>query len=140
MQEWIVACGQGRNGVLASGAGTQLLQLLILLMLVVLLGCPAGYFKDNIVTHLVAGLGAGFFAVCVGSPVDVVKSRVMGEPCNSDLQQHHGWLLCSKRHSRCSRSVQQHCRSASQSRLQAALACRLLALLTAAGMQQLLVC
>jgi solute carrier family 25 uncoupling protein 8/9 len=41
--------------------------------------CAAGYFKDNIVTHLVAGLGAGFFAVCVGSPVDVVKSRVMGE-------------------------------------------------------------
>jgi hypothetical protein len=39
----------------------------------------AGYFQDNIVTHLVAGLGAGFFAVCVGSPVDVVKSRVMGE-------------------------------------------------------------
>lgn len=38
-----------------------------------------GYFKDNIVTHLVAGLGAGFFAVCVGSPVDVVKSRVMGD-------------------------------------------------------------
>lgn len=41
--------------------------------------CAAGYFHDNIVTHLVAGLGAGFFAVCVGSPVDVVKSRVMGE-------------------------------------------------------------
>lgn len=39
---------------------------------------PSGYFQDNIVTHLVAGLGAGFFAVCVGSPVDVVKSRVMG--------------------------------------------------------------
>jgi hypothetical protein len=38
-----------------------------------------GYFSDNVVTHLVAGLGAGFFAVCVGSPVDVVKSRVMGE-------------------------------------------------------------
>jgi solute carrier family 25 uncoupling protein 8/9 len=38
-----------------------------------------GYFQDNVVTHLVAGLGAGFFAVCVGSPVDVVKSRVMGE-------------------------------------------------------------
>ena len=29
-------------------------------------------FKDNIVTHLFAGLGAGFFAVCIGSPVDVV--------------------------------------------------------------------
>uniref|UniRef100_A0A383VSA3 Uncoupling protein n=1 Tax=Tetradesmus obliquus TaxID=3088 RepID=A0A383VSA3_TETOB len=38
-----------------------------------------GYFGDNVVTHLVAGLGAGFFAVCVGSPVDVVKSRVMGD-------------------------------------------------------------
>jgi solute carrier family 25 uncoupling protein 8/9 len=38
-----------------------------------------GYFSDNVVTHLVAGLGAGFFAVCVGSPVDVVKSRVMGD-------------------------------------------------------------
>eukprot|EP00878_Enallax_costatus_P031234 GHUV01034137.1.p1 GENE.GHUV01034137.1~~GHUV01034137.1.p1 ORF type:complete len:250 (+),score=50.70 GHUV01034137.1:74-823(+) len=37
-----------------------------------------GVFHDNILTHLVAGLGAGFFAVCVGSPVDVVKSRVMG--------------------------------------------------------------
>ena len=33
-----------------------------------------GWFKDNVLTHLVAGLGAGFFAVCVGSPVDVVKS------------------------------------------------------------------
>jgi hypothetical protein len=25
-------------------------------------------------THLLAGLGAGFFAVCIGSPVDVVSS------------------------------------------------------------------
>ncbi|OEL25956.1 Mitochondrial uncoupling protein 1 [Dichanthelium oligosanthes] len=44
-------------------------------------------FKDDMVTHLFAGLGAGFFAVCVGSPVDVVrcplllyvKSRMMGD-------------------------------------------------------------
>ncbi|KAF5750871.1 UNCOUPLING family protein [Tripterygium wilfordii] len=36
-------------------------------------------FTDNVVTHLFAGLGAGFFAVCVGSPVDVVKSRMMGD-------------------------------------------------------------
>ncbi|KAL2336981.1 hypothetical protein Fmac_011427 [Flemingia macrophylla] len=36
-------------------------------------------FTDNVVTHLLAGLGAGFFAVCVGSPVDVVKSRMMGD-------------------------------------------------------------
>lgn len=39
----------------------------------------SGYFKDNVVTHLLSGLGAGFFAVSIGSPVDVVKSRVMGE-------------------------------------------------------------
>jgi hypothetical protein len=50
---------------------------LLLLPQVTLL--ESGYFTDNVVTHLVAGLGAGFFAVCVGSPVDVVKSRVMGE-------------------------------------------------------------
>lgn len=29
-------------------------------------------------SFLSVGLGAGFFAVCFGSPVDVVKSRVMG--------------------------------------------------------------
>ncbi|KAL8509117.1 hypothetical protein ACS0TY_016345 [Phlomoides rotata] len=29
-------------------------------------------FTDNVVTHLFAGLGASFFAVCIGSPVDVV--------------------------------------------------------------------
>ncbi|KAL3531735.1 hypothetical protein ACH5RR_005256 [Cinchona calisaya] len=36
-------------------------------------------FTDNVLTHLFAGLGAGFFAVCIGSPVDVVKSRMMGD-------------------------------------------------------------
>lgn len=36
-------------------------------------------FTDNIFTHLLAGLGAGFFAVLIGSPVDVVKSRMMGD-------------------------------------------------------------
>lgn len=35
--------------------------------------------QDNVGTHLAAGLGAGFFAVCIGSPVDVVKSRIMGD-------------------------------------------------------------
>jgi solute carrier family 25 (mitochondrial uncoupling protein), member 8/9 len=38
----------------------------------------AAGMPDNIVTHISAGLGAGFAAVCVGSPVDVVKSRMMG--------------------------------------------------------------
>ncbi|KAM0027776.1 putative mitochondrial carrier UCP, mitochondrial carrier domain superfamily [Helianthus debilis subsp. tardiflorus] len=37
-------------------------------------------FTDNVFTHLLSGLGAGFVAVCVGSPVDVVKSRMMGDP------------------------------------------------------------
>eukprot|EP00899_Mesostigma_viride_P000668 jgi/Mesvir1/10601/Mv08931-RA.1 len=36
-------------------------------------------FKDDVKTHICSGLGAGFVAVCVGSPVDVVKSRVMGD-------------------------------------------------------------
>ncbi|XP_021720759.1 mitochondrial uncoupling protein 2-like isoform X1 [Chenopodium quinoa] len=36
-------------------------------------------FTDNALTHILAGLGAGFFAVCIGSPVDVVKSRMMGD-------------------------------------------------------------
>ena len=35
------------------------------------------------------GLGAGFVAVCVGSPVDVVKSRVMGSK-----GQYTGMLDC----------------------------------------------
>lgn len=36
-------------------------------------------FTDDFFTHMLAGLGAGFFAVCIGSPVDVVKSRMMGD-------------------------------------------------------------
>eukprot|EP00892_Ulva_mutabilis_P002082 jgi/Ulvmu1/11875/UM081_0033.1 len=38
----------------------------------------AAGMADGISTHILAGLGAGFAAVCVGSPVDVVKSRMMG--------------------------------------------------------------
>ncbi|KAK6935770.1 Mitochondrial substrate/solute carrier, partial [Dillenia turbinata] len=33
----------------------------------------------SVLTHLLAGLGAGFSAVCIGSPVDVAKSRMMGD-------------------------------------------------------------
>lgn len=33
----------------------------------------------RLLTSAVQGLGAGFVAVCVGSPVDVVKSRIMGD-------------------------------------------------------------
>jgi solute carrier family 25 uncoupling protein 8/9 len=45
-------------------------------------------FKDDVVTHILSGLGAGFFAVCVGSPVDVVRCpscAVISYPCYSDL-------------------------------------------------------
>lgn len=30
-------------------------------------------FTDNVFTRLLSSLGAGFFAVCIGSPVDVVS-------------------------------------------------------------------
>ncbi|CAI0462192.1 unnamed protein product [Linum tenue] len=35
--------------------------------------------RDGVLTHILAGLGAGFFAVSIGSPIDVVKSRMMGD-------------------------------------------------------------
>ncbi len=53
-----------------SSAGAQIKSSLI----------STGLFTDSLPTHVVAGLGAGFLAVCVGSPVDVVKSRMMGAP------------------------------------------------------------
>ena len=37
-----------------------------------------GIFDDNVYCHVTSGLGAGLFAVICGSPVDVVKSRMMG--------------------------------------------------------------
>lgn len=37
-----------------------------------------GLFQDNVFCHLACGVGAGFFAVTIGSPVDVIKSRMMG--------------------------------------------------------------
>ncbi|PWA63520.1 mitochondrial uncoupling protein 1 [Artemisia annua] len=43
-------------------------------------------FTNNVLTHLLSGLGARFFVVCVGSPVDVVKSRMMGDP------SYHRWF------------------------------------------------
>ena len=38
-----------------------------------------GLFVDDVRCHIMSGLGAGFVATCIGSPVDVVKSRVMGD-------------------------------------------------------------
>jgi hypothetical protein len=39
----------------------------------------SGLFQDNVYCHITSGLGAGLFAVLCGSPVDVVKSRMMSE-------------------------------------------------------------
>lgn len=36
-------------------------------------------FSDDVITHLMASLCAGFIAVCFSSPIDVVKSRMMGD-------------------------------------------------------------
>ncbi len=52
-----------------------------------------GYFEDTIPCHLASGLGAGFFAVCFGSPVDVVKSRLMGECQSAPKSMCSGKLL-----------------------------------------------
>ncbi|KAK9909586.1 hypothetical protein WJX75_004503 [Coccomyxa subellipsoidea] len=49
-----------------------------------------GYFEDTVPCHLASGLGAGFFAVCFGSPVDVVKSRLMGDKTG----QYSGLVDC----------------------------------------------
>ena len=49
----------------------------------------AAGMEDGVPTHLLSGLGAGFVATCVGSPVDVVKSRVMG-----DSQKYAGFVDC----------------------------------------------
>mmetsp|Transcript_7436 Transcript_7436/g.22008 ORF Transcript_7436/g.22008 Transcript_7436/m.22008 type:complete len:305 (-) Transcript_7436:550-1464(-) len=45
---------------------------------------------DNVYCHILSGLGAGFFAVICGSPVDVVKSRMMGDAQG----QYKGVLDC----------------------------------------------
>lgn len=37
-------------------------------------------FMDNVYTHLLAGLGAGLFAVFIGSPVDVVGATLAPFP------------------------------------------------------------
>nr|GFA94989.1 mitochondrial uncoupling protein 1 [Tanacetum cinerariifolium] len=61
-------------------------------------------FTDNVLTHLLSGLGAGFVAVCVGSPVDVVKSRMMGDPsykgtidCFGPFAFYKGFILNFRR-------------------------------------------
>ncbi len=54
----------------------------------------SGLFSDTVPCHIASGLGAGFFAVCVGSPVDVVKSRMMG----MSRTLHSMWSVQSRQH------------------------------------------
>lgn len=35
--------------------------------------------RDGLHTHILCAFGAGFNAVCVGSPVDVIKTRLMNK-------------------------------------------------------------
>lgn len=42
------------------------------------------FFDDNIFTHICSGLGAGLAATLLGSPVDVIKTRVMSAQGSTD--------------------------------------------------------
>lgn len=46
--------------------------------------------KDDVFTHIASALGAGLVACTVGSPVDVVKSRVMGD----SVGKYKGFVDC----------------------------------------------
>lgn len=48
-------------------------------MLICLAAAMPPVLQDNVVCHLASSLCAGFLAVMVGSPADVIKSRMMGE-------------------------------------------------------------
>lgn len=54
------------------GCSDNVLTFNIFILMQTILNIPG--FSDNVLTHLLAGLGAGFFAVCIGSPIDVVGS------------------------------------------------------------------
>jgi len=44
----------------------------------------AAGLKDNLPTHLLCGLTAGFVATCCGSPADVIKTRIMNQKVSAD--------------------------------------------------------
>ena len=47
--------------------------------------------RDNVVCHVASGLGAGFIATLIASPVDVVKTRYM----SSQPGEYTGVLDCA---------------------------------------------
>merc|ERR1712048_1252877 len=39
-------------------------------------------YRDSLVTHVAASMGAGFLSTIASSPIDLVKSRMMNQPCD----------------------------------------------------------
>jgi len=50
-------------------------------------------WKDNIPTHLFCSATAGFVATVVGSPVDVIKTRIMNQKVNPDGSRQYRNLI-----------------------------------------------
>lgn len=56
----------------------------------------SGRFSDNAGTHILSGFCAGFCATMLGSPVDVLKTRVMNQKPNASGQlPYRGALDCA---------------------------------------------
>lgn len=54
-----------------------------------------GFFEDNVATHILSGLTAGFVATVVGSPVDVTKTRIMNQKVSAaGVAEYSGALDC----------------------------------------------
>mgnify|MGYP002635091614 CR=1 FL=1 len=43
----------------------------------------SGLLKDGIMCHIVCAASAGFTATVIGSPVDVLKTRIMSAPAGT---------------------------------------------------------
>lgn len=56
-------------------------------------------FGDSFLTHMLAGLAAGFFAVCIGSPIDVVIFHFF-LPLHKRLQYHFELFFFEKTNTR----------------------------------------
>jgi len=56
------------------------------------------HMKDDLATHLLCGLTAGFVATCCGSPADVIKTRIMNQKVAADgtKEYRNGFHALSK--------------------------------------------
>lgn len=54
-----------------------------------------GLFGDNVGTHMLSGVTAGFVATVVGSPVDVIKTRIMNQKAGAGgVRPYSGPIDC----------------------------------------------